>query len=77
MNNKKERKVGHVENVLITAIMKLESKQSYELLNVRQKAKVLDDLYLEWKDFIRTTYINVLNTVRHRFEWYFTQKEVE
>jgi hypothetical protein len=56
--------------------VKLETNQSYESLNIRQKAKVLDDLYVEWKDYIGTRDINRGNKSRPYFKSYFTSKKL-
>jgi hypothetical protein len=52
------------------------TKQSYESLNILEKAKVLDDLYVEWKDYIGTRVINRGNKSRPFFKSYYTSKKL-
>jgi hypothetical protein len=64
-----------IHNVL-SPVMKLETKQSYESLNILQKTKVLDHLYVEWKDYIGTRDIKRGNKSRPYFKSYFISKKL-
>ncbi len=80
MNNKNmpsdPHSYHHPMNVHNSVMHQLETKQSYESLNVLQKTKVLDHLYVEWKDYIGTRDIKKGNKSRPYFKSYFLSKKL-